>query len=199
MNQEQKEPSEIINKMGHLGGFHIEGDAYTIMPDVWDWLITTYNIKSIVDIGCARGHSTKYFEEKGINCLGIEGIPTAISSKVCSSEIIEHDYTKGKLDKISDKVFDLGWCAEFVEHVEEQYVSNFMHTYESCKHVCITHGLPGQDGYHHVNCQTTEYWIDIFNKHGFDYDEKSTDLIRSMSNGKLFRWGRNTLTLFHKR
>ena len=189
MNKEKK----------YLGGSWAVGDFHTIMPDVWDWLINQYNLKSIIDIGCGHGHTVLHFENLGINCLGVEGHTQTISEKVCSGDIIEHDYTEGKLDLISGETFDLAWSAEFVEHVEEQYAPNFMHTFQSCKHACITHALPGQDGYCHVNCQTTEYWVDIFNEHGFDYDEKSTDLIRSMSNGKSASWGRNTLTLFHKR
>ena len=50
-----------------------------------------------------------------------------------------------------------------------------------CKYALITHALPRKKGYHHVNCQTQDYWINIFSKYNFKFDEKTTKIIRAKS------------------
>jgi hypothetical protein len=35
--------------------------------------------------------------------------------------------------------------------------------------VFVTHGQPGQEGYHHVNLQPSSWWIDKFEENGFAY------------------------------
>jgi hypothetical protein len=31
----------------------------------------------------------------------------------------------------------------------------------NCNTLVFTHALPDQPGYHHVNCQTSEYWLNL--------------------------------------
>ena len=162
----------------HLGGCVIGGDIGTWAPQVWDKLISLYTVKSCVDVGCGAGHSLKYFIDKNIEGLGIEGYKPAIENSKIREFITEHDYTKGPY--IPSKIYDLAWCCEFVEHVEEQYSTNFMETFKRCKIVAITHGVPGQAGFHHVNCQLPEYWIDKFQKFGFFYEKDITLQLRDL-------------------
>ncbi len=51
---------------------------------------------------------------------------------------------------------------------------HLMETFRSGRHVAITHAAPGDDGYHHVNCQPDQYWIDGFRQAGFEYLEELT-------------------------
>jgi SAM-dependent methyltransferase len=165
----------------HLGGCVIDnnrnGDGGTWASQLWDKLIEMIKPKSVLDVGCGAGYSLKYFiKEKGLIGVGIEGYEDAIKRSPISTNIIKHDYTKGSLEL--DQNFDFAWCCEFVEHVEEQYVDNFMKNFQKCKHVGMTHGLPGQPGFHHVNCQPPQYWIDMFKKYGFEYLDNDTLLLR---------------------
>jgi hypothetical protein len=49
----------------------------------------------------------------------------------------------------------------------------------------MTHGLPGQEGHHHVNCQPTEYWIDHLASRGYkELAEDSRELRRIASSTK---------------
>ncbi len=72
----------------------------------------------------------------------------------------------------SGQNFDLIWCCEVVEHVEEEFVQNIMDTFKLGKIVALTHAVPGQKGYHHVNCKPKEYWIDLMISDNFKYLEK---------------------------
>jgi len=187
----------------HLGGCVIEGDIGTFAPQVWDKIIEDYNPKTVIDVGCGAGHSLKYFLDKHLDGIGVEGYKEAISRSKVRESIVPHDYTVGAFIPPND--FDFGWCCEFVEHVEEKYVDNFMKTFQKCKMVAMTHGVPGQPGYHHVNCQEAKYWIDIFDKYGFEYLEKESLMLRKLlfnSDGSWTPNGshvRNTLMLFKRK
>lgn len=159
----------------HLGGCIISNDMATWAPQVWDDLIVSEKIKSVIDVGCGAGHSLKYFLDMGLHAIGVEGYQPAIDSSSVKDFIKVHDYVDGVFS--TNDIYDLAWCCEFVEHVEEEYSNNFMETFKKCKFVAMTHAQPGQPGYHHVNCQLPEYWIDRFKNIGFIYlEEKSLKL-----------------------
>jgi hypothetical protein len=63
------------------------------------------------------------------------------------------------------------WTCEFLEHVEEVYLSHVLNTLSQAgKVILLTHGLPGQKGHHHVNCQPGAYWIEHVEKIGYSCD-----------------------------
>ena len=82
-------------------------------------------------------------------------------------------FSKGK--------FDLIWCCEFVEHVEKKYINNFLNDFKTGKNIAMTFAIPGQEGYHHVNCQLGEYWIKKIKKIGFELNKKFTNKLREMA------------------
>jgi len=160
----------------HLGGYVAGGDSSTWYPELWDWIINELEIKSIIDIGCGEGHSTKYFKEKGCKVLGIEGSKVAINNSPIKESLIRHDYTKEPFNP--DKEYDLAWSCEFVEHVKEKFLNNYLETFKASKYIFMTHALPGQGGYHHVNCQPKGYWIEKISEIGFKFDKELTQKAR---------------------
>lgn len=180
----------------HLGGYIVgltdHGDPNSYAVEVWDWMYSN-DIRSVIDVGCGQGHSVKYFKELGMDVIGVEGGMYAIKSGVAIDNTILHDYTEGPLN--FERSYDAVWCCEFVEHIEQQYIENFLKTFDHAKYIFMTHGLPGQDGYHHVNCQPPEYWIDILVKRGFIYDDLTTYNLKNMSNKLHIK---NSLLVFKK-
>ena len=122
----------------HLGGFIRGGDPDTIDPAVWRWLVRTYGPRSVIDIGCGEGHALWWFREKaGIkDVVGVEGSAKALEHSPLADRIILHDYTTGPYEP--KREFDLAWSCEFVEHVEEEFVDNFMQTFDSARVVAMT-------------------------------------------------------------
>lgn len=153
----------------HLGGNIIGGDPCTRTPVLWDWLINTYNVKTVVDIGSGEGHTVKYFIEHGCSAYGIEGMEDNVARSV--APVIKWDITKGHL--CASKV-DLVWCCELVEHIDAKYIHCLMHTLTVGSIVAMTHAQPGQEGHHHVNCKPASYWIKLMDAYGFDYLEQDT-------------------------
>lgn len=182
----------------HLGGCILNdtvGDINTWCPSLWDNLLELTNAKSVIDVGCGVGYSLKYFSDKGLSVFGVDGLQDVLQHSPVRNQIVIHDYTKNPY--ILDHVVDLAWSCEFVEHIEEQFMENFMKTFDGCRYVAMTHALPGQHGYHHVNCQFPEYWIKAFADRGFRYLESETQMLKGCIVDKPYgRWVRNSFMLF---
>lgn len=180
----------------HLGGCYEQGDANTTMVDVWGYLLVKYAPATVLDLGCGFGHALKWFRENGLcNIIGVEGWDEAIEKNLVRDAIVKHDFSKG-MAPIGTPV-DLVWCAEFLEHVDEQHLPNVMAAMRLGRIACVTHGEPGQYGHHHVNCQTTEYWVEKFHAAGFVYLSEETQLLRRTDRWRA-TWGRRTLTMFQR-
>jgi SAM-dependent methyltransferase len=157
---------------GHLNKTHT--DRGTLL-----YLMEKYDIKSFLDIGCGPGGMVQIAKWRGLDAMGIDGDWEV--RKEAEAKVFIHDYTNGPagLEKASLRTaFDLGWSVEFLEHVDEQYLDNYMQDFARCKYVVCTAAGPGAPGHHHVNCQPAEYWHTVFDKYGFDYDDEITQEIR---------------------
>lgn len=174
-----KELLQTYDVLPYLGGHE---DKTQFDQGAFDYLASHFQIKNMVDIGCGPAGMVYYALSRGIQAVGVDGDPSV--ARDCPV-VIEHDYTTSPL-RLDE--FDLGWSVEFVEHVEEQYLPNFMETFSCCKHVFITAAIPGQSGYNHVNCQWGDYWINKFEQAGFTLDREATEGVRKSSN----MWSRFT-------
>jgi hypothetical protein len=153
------------------------------------YMIEAHGVTSMVDVGCGTGGMVELAHERGLKAIGIDGDDSIQRRAPCQI----HDFTTGG---IGVQPTDMAWSVEFVEHIEEKYIANYMATFQFCKYALITFAPPGTPGHHHVNCQDELYWIEKFQEYGFYLMEESTDEVRSAStmtrdfmrkNGMLFR------------
>ena len=168
-----------VEAQEHLGGYWPGGDPNTYCPELWSSLVAEWKITSVLDVGCGQGISTKYFHDLGLRVLGVEGGKNALRTSPVPHLIHRHDYTEGPY--VPDAPFDLVWCCEFVEHVEERYVSNFLASFASGQYCVLTHAFPNQEGFHHVNCRTAEYWIDKLESIEFTFEQAITERLRDIT------------------
>lgn len=164
---------------GHLGGYVAGGDPDTLYPEMWAWLVQREGIQLALDVGCGDGAAKRIFYDLGVSVIAIDGVMQA------DPTIIVHDYTTGlsPLHKVGGPMPDLVWSCEFVEHVEAQYVPNFMADMVRAPLVLMTHATPGQPGWHHVNCQDGGYWRNVFHEHDYYVDETLTAETRARAHG----------------
>jgi len=153
---------------GHCGVTHVDEGALQL-------LIDRLGVQSFLDIGCGPGGMVALARSKGLRALGIDGDPS-----VRARGILIHDFSRGPEELVREQ-FDLGWCVEFVEHVEESFVENYLATIEKCSALLLTAAPPGTPGHHHVNCREAPYWIAMMKTRGFLLEEETTMLTRAAS------------------
>ena len=167
---------KLLEKLGDFGIIGQWSNGACVDYKVLECIKDKFNIKTMIDVGCGEGKQVEYARKIGINTIGVDGCPAlSIYSK---PYFVHHNYVRGMVNLGQ---FDLGWSVEFLEHVFDKYIPNFMDTLTRCKFVICTHAIPGQRGIHHVNCQTEEYWIKVFGEYGLEYDEKQTDNIKNLA------------------
>jgi len=164
---------------GHLGGFVVGGDYRTWTPDVWQYLLKRFSPKSVLDVGCGQGFSTKWFQDAGIDAVGVDGSIYAYLHTQVPGHHIVHDFQSGPLSL--GRKYDMIWSCEFLEHVDAEYLPNVMDLFANAPIVVCTAAVPGQGGHHHVNCQPESYWIDKFGEYGFTLHASMTDLTRQLA------------------
>lgn len=197
---------------GHLGGCmradaeHPHGDPGCYFPELWQWLMDKFRRPDkpfgVVDVGCGEGHALEWFYNHGAAILGLEGCEEAIRYSPVEDYIRQIDFTQGSVTDwpswswLQATGADLIWCCEVVEHIEERFIPNYLPAFKLGRVLAMTHGFPGQEGYHHVNLQPVTYWVKLLAQEGFELDEALTAESRKLD--KDGHWQRSGL-IFHNR
>src|ERR1700722_16698995 len=159
----------------HLGGNIRGGDPFTFCPSVWEYVINRFAVMSVLDIGSGCGDAAAWFYRKGLQVIAVEGMDENISNSLYPA--IKQDLTIGP---IVTKV-DLVHCQEVVEHIDEKYLENLLASLATGRVVLMTHALPGQGGYHHVNEQPSDYWVNHLSRIGGSFLQEDPARIRALA------------------
>ena len=169
---------------------------YIAPREVVPELIKILNPKSVIDIGCGTGTWLKIFQDLGVDeIIGIDGTYVDLSSLK-----IENKFFKAfDLEKMFaiDRKFDLAISLEVAEHLSKESSDVFVKTIcDLSDTVVFSAAIKYQDGQNHINEQNPEYWIEKFNKNGFEL----FDVLRPIfwNNTKVDYWYRQNILLFTK-
>ena len=117
--------------------------------------------RTMLDVGCGPGGQVNVAKIVGYKKVtGVDGDHTV-------NPDILHDFTKDKI--IHNIKYDLCWSVEFLEHVPEEYMDNYMPLFKNCKHIVCTSSL--YNNQYHYCIKEKKWWIDQFEKRGFLYDD----------------------------
>ena len=157
-----------------------------------EWLGWYFHKKeNVVDFGCGNGKYVSYLQDKGFNIIGIEGANTVTET----NQFIEQDLTSAFWFEC-----DNGICLEVGEHIPAEYVKQFIDniTGNVKNTIVLSWALPGQEGYHHVNCKSNEWVINEMEQRGFKYLQDDSDLARDIVEDR-FQYFKNTIMIFQSK
>ena len=159
----------------HLGGF-TDLDMMGISPQTWDLMLRYVGVQSVVDLGCGKGVSTLWFQKQGVKATCVEGSHDAVTKSLLPPQsIVEHDFTRGPW--WPDETVDAVWCVEFAEHVQRQYIRNYVQVFKKAAIIFVTHSQRG--GYHHAEVHHDEWWILKYESFGLRFSAALTNMTRT--------------------
>ncbi len=157
-----------------------------------------YHPKSVVDIGCGIGLYLRELNKLGIAIFGVDGSPAAGRNLVIDkSRFLVQDATK---DFFLPQKFDCVICFEVAEHIPTNASRVLVHNITKMSNlVFFTGAPPGQGGHDHINEQSAEFWIALFNAKGYRWLEEDTKKLKKIlsERGVVF-WLANNLLVFKK-
>lgn len=157
---------------------HLGGHKYITHTDhgVLRWCRDKLNIHSMIDIGCGPGGQVRAAREEGYEwAIGIDGDPAVQDPGLMN----QHDFTTGPVFLFGN--YQLAWCVEFLEHVEDQYIDNVFSAFSMSDYAVVTAAPPGKGGFHHVNCRSWEWWKNVFYRSGWTENEALGEQMRAHS------------------
>lgn len=154
---------------GHANRTWVDAGALRYCVDV-------LHITSFLDIGCGPGGMVELAQQWGLDVLGIDGDPS-LNRKTLP--IMLHDFYSGP-PPLTRK-YDLGWCVEVLEHIEERYLPNIMDAFAHCHYIIATASPVKGRNKHHVNVHPKEWWATTMQNNGFIMNEELTKAVHCAS------------------
>jgi SAM-dependent methyltransferase len=175
------------------GGF-TERDEMGLSTNLFDYMLGPFTIKSIIDVGCGKGVSTKEFLDRGARVLCVEGSHDGVQQSLLPSDlIVEHDFSRGPW--WPEETFDAAWSVEFLEHVGRPFMMNYLPIFKKSALLFVTSS--GFGGWHHVEVHAHWWWRARFEAQGFVFSQELTDLARKIASDGVSLPGGQAQHLIH--
>ncbi len=130
-------------------------------------LIELIQPSKVVDVGCGLGGWLSVFEKHGVREIwGFDGDWVDTNQlKINANRFRKTNLTDAFA---AEERFDLVLSLEVAEHLPEETAPRFVETLVRLGPVIVfSAAIPQQGGTHHVNEQWPDYWIGLFEKHGY--------------------------------
>jgi len=135
---------------------HLHNEELPFAQRLSQWIVDNLNPQKVLDLGCGPGTYVNCFQELGVNAIGYDtDVRVEGSDNLICKSLFDVDETG-----------DVVLCLEVAEHIDSsnnlKIVEAMTNTLSSKGTLIWTAAKPGQGGVGHINCQTKEYWIDLF-------------------------------------
>jgi SAM-dependent methyltransferase len=157
------------------------------------WIKGNLNPQQVLDLGCGPGTYVECFRDQDVNAIGYD-IDVRVQDK---------DYLVCKSLFDVEETGDVVLCMEVAEHIPSsdnlKIVKSVAKTLSPGGILIWTAAKPGQGGVGHINCQTKEYWEQLFLELPItrlcDIEE---ELLTYIKNGYHMGWFVQNLLVFKK-
>jgi SAM-dependent methyltransferase len=146
----------------HYENFYFDHPPFSFLAGI-------FRPESVLDVGCGLGAYLKLFESQTkAQIFGIDGIPQRYTL-LDADQYMQHDLAKPFDLK---KSFSFVVCVEVVEHLEESAAQELLKclSMHSNQFILFSAAEIGQPGKAHINCQSIDYWLDLWSSLGWEPD-----------------------------
>ena len=147
----------------------------------------------IADFGAGLGHYSEALKASGYQVDAFDGAENI--EKVTKGKVAFKDLAVENLQLPTS--YDFLISLEVGEHIPKEFESNFLKNIvkANAKYVLLSWAVPGQGGFHHVNCQSNDYIKAKMAEFGYKSDLIFENLLRAEAE---LPWFKKTLMFFVK-
>lgn len=176
----------------------IEGPAVRSSGTIAHSIVTEFQAKRVIDVGCGTGALLEALRSRGCEVCGLEY--SAVALEYCRSRQLDVEKFDLEHDSVDGRgPFDVAVSMEVAEHLPQSVADRYVSLLTRLSRVIVfTAATPGQGGADHVNEQPPEYWIGKFRQQGFEYAEALTHRWRAgwKAAGDVEAWYHQNLLVF---
>lgn len=174
---------------------------FEVTPPTIKVLYNHFKPSSVVDVGCANGLHLKAFKELGLTDLfGIEGTEhwAPYIEKYFGTDYVIWDLRED-WKTYGDFNYDLVISFEVLEHIEEEFADQAVSNLCNLGNAICCSACPISGGFHHLNPQPKQYWVEKFEKQEFKYCEDEVETLESIFQSmNCSGWFKTGLKIFRK-
>jgi SAM-dependent methyltransferase len=145
-------------------------------------------VRSVIDVGCGVAPWAAEFLANGVTeVMGVDGdYVDRLQLRIPGDQFVACDLTKPLR---FDRTFDLAVCLEVAEHLPPSRAEGLAKDLTSLAPcVLFSAAIPGPTGTNHINSQFLPYWVELFQRQGYE----AIDPIRSRI------WGNESVEWFYQ-
>ncbi len=146
----------------------VQDKAYTSAKIILELIKSSYDFKSLVDLGCGIGTWLKAAQDLGVETIqGYDANQVEEKHLFVPRKNIEI-VNLNSLHISSNEKFDLAMSLEVAEHLQESSSKNFVNTLTNLSDIILfSAAIPLQPGTQHINCKPLKFWVDLFEQNNF--------------------------------
>jgi hypothetical protein len=170
----------------------IDPESYASARAVVPRVLGLTGARSIIDVGSGSGAWIRACRDLGVpEVVGLDAAYVPDAHREVATEFIESDLTR---PLGLDRQFNLVLCLEVAEHLPPERAPGLVADLTSLAPVVLfSAAVPGQGGTGHLNEQWSEYWVALFEAHGWTCRDAVRPWVRT--NEQVAWWYRQNLFL----
>jgi len=169
------------------------------VPEFVDIICKKLEPKSVIDIGCGIGLYLNEFDKKSVEVIGYDGSPHAIKNSTAKPGLVNLYDLRNEFNP--KKKYDVAMSVEVAEHIPTKLSDRLVSTLvKSSDLIVLTAAQKGQGGTDHINEQPKSFWIEKFEKRGFEFKKELTnEIVLEMKKTNIPWWIYENFMVFKER